>query len=289
MEGNRVGVSPVSKIHFMSTAEIHLDVTSISVLLMNSGKHPSIKPKDMQLYGYREQVTFADGVVEPGIIEPVNIWYIEHPSGCKILVDTGYTPSLVETVNELMLVRGQGQFTVSDEQHDITRFLEERGTRPEDIDYVVLTHMHIDHCMNLAAFPNAKIMVQRSEIPWGLAPPPYASFHWAELTPNLTPHVNRFIAVDGDAQLLPGVSLWHVGGHTPGSMAVAVETSRGTTVIAGDFYVAQQNIDFGWPPGALSSITEWERSDRHIKSHADLILPSHDYHTYTLFPDGAID
>ncbi|GAA3936852.1 N-acyl homoserine lactonase family protein [Microbacterium soli] len=275
------------KIYFADTTEIKLDEKSISVLLLNSGVHPDVPPEDIRLYGYREQITWPDGSVAPGVLEPICLWYIPTPT-MKILVDTGISPENAAHANKVFRTRDQGQVYTTRPEHDIRKFLASHGTTPEEIDVVILTHLHLDHFANAPAYTNARFIVQRRELPWGLTPPPYAEFHWREFTPYLIDVLDRVEAVEGDVTICDGVEAWWVGGHTAGSQAVAVDTELGKVVLAGDFFYSYKNIEWNWPPGNYWSLDEWEQSSQRLRSDSDLIIPNHDYETFERYPRGYI-
>jgi len=50
--------------------------------------------------------------------------------------------------------------------------LQANGIRPEDIDRVVLTHAHWDHCHNVDCFPNAEVVLHENEREYIQAPHP---------------------------------------------------------------------------------------------------------------------
>lgn len=87
--------------------------------------------------------------------------------------------------------------------------------RPEDIDMIVLTHLHWDHCYNLEKFPNAEIYVQKSEIKYALDPLPCHRYSYEirlELTPPWIVHQEKFVVMDGDYTLIEGVDIYHLPG-----------------------------------------------------------------------------
>ena len=82
---------------------------------------------------------------------PMYCYLIEHPKG-RILVDTG------------MSYPYRDEFAVMEESETIVPRLAELGYKPDDIDYLVISHMHIDHCGNMDAFPNSTLIVRKEEL-----------------------------------------------------------------------------------------------------------------------------
>lgn len=256
-------------------------------MLLNSGIHPDIPRERMRLAGEKEALTWPDGSVAPGIITPIPLWYISTPE-LKLLVDTGISQPVVDHCNRVFRARSLNQVYEMGPEHDIDAFLRSCGTSAEEIDLVILTHLHQDHFTNASAYKNARFLVQRKELAWGLTPPPWSQFHWREFSPYLVSILDRIDTVDGDTRICAGVEGWLVGGHTPGSMAVAVDTAIGKVVIGGDFYYNYRNLEFSWPPGSFWCLDEWEASCQMIKRRSDLALPGHDYEMWTRHPGGTI-
>jgi N-acyl homoserine lactone hydrolase len=101
---------------------------------------------------------------------------------------------------------------------DVVAQLATLGLRPDDIDVLVCTHFDVDHAGHHDAFPRAELVVQRAhyELARG-GHPRYAAArpHWDH--PSL-----RYRLLDGDAELLPGLTLLEAGGHAPGHQSVLV-------------------------------------------------------------------
>ena len=120
----------------------------------------------------------------------------------------------------------------------LTRGLARHGAEPDDVELVVHTHLHYDHCQNDPMFPHARFGVQRAELAHV-----HRAFRFyegvAEMCANLEA---RVVAIDGDTELLPGLRTVVNGGHTPGHQSVLVETDDGTACLCGDIVSLEANL-----------------------------------------------
>src|SRR5919112_6144003 len=133
---------------------------------------------------------------------PVYVHVIDHP-GARVLVDTGLTalhPAVADMDPRLFPLSGQADFAVA------------------DIDVVVNTHLHFDHCGGNHLFAGRPTYVQRRELEDARSKDDYTIREWVE-----APGV-QYVPVDSELELLRGLRLVPTPGHTPGSQVVVVET-----------------------------------------------------------------
>lgn len=122
--------------------------------------------------------------------------------------------------------------------------LRSQGLRPEDIDLVINTHLHFDHCGGNTirdadgtlrpVFPKAEYVVQKREWATGLNPPPGEGESYARETFLPLEASGRLRLVEGDACLGPGVVVMLSPGHTAGHQSVKLESQGRVLVILGD-------------------------------------------------------
>jgi glyoxylase-like metal-dependent hydrolase (beta-lactamase superfamily II) len=120
------------------------------------------------------------------------------------------------------------------------------GVRPSDISAVINTHLHFDHCGANALFPGTPVYVQRAE---------YAAAQDALHT--IREWVDfpgaAYALLDGEAQVLPGVSALPTPGHTPGHQSVLVEADGGRILIAGQAAYSAEEFARGEPDESNAS------------------------------------
>ncbi len=116
---------------------------------------------------------------------------------------------------------------LAEEKYIVNR-LKSLGLRPSDIDTVVCTHLDADHAGGHAAFANAEFVVQREhyELARESDHPRFAALRDEWNRPAL-----RYLLVDGDTELAPGIALIETSGHVPGHQAVLVRLPETGTVI----------------------------------------------------------
>src|ERR687895_432560 len=107
------------------------------------------------------------------------------------------------------------------------RPLSEQGFDLAGIDIVVNTHLHADHCGGNHLFAGKPIYVQRQELDDARSEDDYTIREWVD-----APGV-RYVPVDGELELLPGLRLLPAPGHTRGMQVVVVETGGRPVVVGG--------------------------------------------------------
>ncbi|MCU1425329.1 MAG: putative hydrolase [Microbacteriaceae bacterium] len=195
-----------------------------------------------------------------------------------IVVDTGgASPAEVADVH--------GYTMRQSEQQRPEVVLSSLGIDPLDVRLVVNSHLHWDHSSNNHLFPNARIVVQESELAYALDPEqphrkPYEQLGQRE--PRWQSGRDRFDIVRGDVQIAPGVRVIHLPGHSPGSQGVLVSTTSGRFLITGDCVGSYENWkgdDFvdHFPSGTFTSLPEYMSSFRRIEELDCTVIPSHDF------------
>lgn len=159
-------------------------------------------------------------------------------------------------------------------RHLLVHRLQEHGLTPQDIDWVVLTHAHWDHMQNLDLFPHAKVFIHPRERAY--CANPHAN-DWA--TPRYTSLVLESFRLEevkeGD-EIIPGVRVLDVPGHSPGSIALLVEGEEGVVAVSGDALPNTWSLTSGLPRYVFASVDEARASIRKLLSCSSVFYPGHD-------------
>jgi len=163
--------------------------------------------------------------------------------------------------------------------------LSKASLQPNDIDFVIQTHLHFDHCYNTSKCKNATILVQEDEL--GFASDPHPSFSSMYST-SLFEGLN-FEKIRGREEIFPGIEVIPVPGHTPGCQAVAIDTEAGRAVITGfccikENFFPGEDVQARAPfsgaaiiiPGIHLDAFQAYESMMKIKDLADIVLPVHE-------------
>jgi glyoxylase-like metal-dependent hydrolase (beta-lactamase superfamily II) len=152
------------------------------------------------------------------------------------------------------------------------------GLQPDDIDVVINSHLHPDHCGCNAFFRKATFICHADELAAARAPGSkacgYLAAEWDQPMPVDEIKSQRDVFGDGRIVLLP------LPGHTPGSISALTQFDRsGTFLLAGDTVSLRETLDTGiiprntWNADALAkSLGEVRR----IEASGATILCSHD-------------
>ena len=152
-----------------------------------------------------------------------------------ILVDTGYGDKLSDTERSFMRLEGEGRLLAS---------LAECGVAPPDIDIIINTHLHGDHCGGntrhdergepVPTFPNALYHMQRIELAAALFPNERTrvTYHRENIEP--VERAGQLRVLYGDTRLTDEVRVILTPGHTPAHQSVVIESGGQTAVFLAD-------------------------------------------------------
>ena len=166
-----------------------------------------------------------------------------------ILVDTGF-------LDDEVRARGIRNYVSP------AAMVERAGIKPGELPVALITHLHYDHWAGHSLFPDAEYWIQRDEIafwtgPFGRYEPFRQSVNPGALARLVTlNYANRVRIIEGDREVLPGLRVHRVGGHTAGLQIVTVETARGTVVLTSDASHFYRNVENRQPVQIITSLPE---------------------------------
>ena len=237
-------------------------------------RHYRIKPLVISKYNLRKgdmtyRLFYGETYWAPNVT-----WFIEGADR-NILIDTSMSSEDTKKYTE----------TKAEDLISFEDALASVGRKPEDIDLIIQTHLHFDHCGNTAKCKKARVIVQKSELDFALAPHPSFAMNYDK---NLIKDC-RIFPIQGDQEILPGIEVILVPGHSAGTQAVSIETANGKAVISGfcackeTFYPPTPRLQWAKDclgqvvaPGIFVDAIKAYDAVLKIKGLADILLPMHD-------------
>jgi N-acyl homoserine lactone hydrolase len=238
------------KVHVLDCGAMHCDLTW---LLLKPGR--SIKPR-------------AERNAPAEWYEcPTHAVLVDTPEG-KLLWDTS-CPRDWETRWEPTGLQEFFPYDEVTEEQYLDRQLGALGVNPEDLSYVVMSHLHFDHAGNVRTFAKtgARLICndKEKEFAFGFE----GAFTGAHLKSDY--EGIDFETVSGDTEILPGVSVIEAPGHTPGTMAMRVDLPEtGTMIFTSDaIYMGDAYGPPATPAAIVNDLTAWYASVEKIRGIAE--------------------
>lgn len=257
----------------------------------------SMKLGDFELTALRDGFFRLDGGSMFGVVPRTN-WEKQKPPDERNRINLGLNVLLVQTPDATLLleagigekVEGKGIDLYDLRQEEpLPAKLKALGVRPEDVDFVILSHLHLDHCgwstrrqgeAWVPTFPKARYLLQSRE--WEAAQKPdlrsrpsYDPRNYDALEQS-----GLLALVDGDTQVVPGVKLRHTGGHTAGHQIACLESGGERLIFLGDlvptFAHLRTNWHMGWDLWPLEVMARKEKLLREALRSGDLLFFTHE-------------
>ena len=206
---------------------------------------------------------------------PVSCFLLRHPQG-NVLFDTGCHPSVPDDPARW---QGMEKFMtpIMPPGENVLTGLSAIGFSADDVDVVVCSHLHPDHCGCNAFFRRASILVHAKEIEAArkpnAVPMGYLASEW---------DFGTFDALSGERDVFGDgrIVLIELPGHTPGSIGALVQLERsGTFLLAADTVSLRVSLDTGVHPRNVQDHDALERSFaeiRRIEAGGATVLCGHD-------------
>jgi glyoxylase-like metal-dependent hydrolase (beta-lactamase superfamily II) len=236
----------------------------------------------------RKSVYFPDAGREETIEMPVSSFLLRGPHG-NLLFDTGCHPSVATDAPARWGGLAKLMVPIMRPDDNVVAGLAAIGLAPDDIDVVVCSHLHPDHCGCNAFFQRATVMVHAREIEAARAPDAAASGYlavdWDHPLPVDLVTGERDLYGNGRIVLIP------LPGHTPGSMAALVALERtGAVLLAADTVSLRATLDTGTVPKntwnadvLVKSLAEVRR----IEARGAMVICGHDAGQWDTLRKGA--
>ncbi|MFP3391867.1 MBL fold metallo-hydrolase [Brevibacillus sp. SIMBA_040] len=198
------------------------------------------KAGEFELTWLKGGLTQLDGGAMFGVV-PKPLWSKRYPSNEQNQVPLRADPILVEAHGKRILIEsGMGNDRLTDkqkrnfglvEESQLVESLASKGLTPEDIDIVIMTHMHYDHANGLVSWKDgqlvstfSKAVIYVQELEWAEMREPNIrsrNTYWEE---NWRPIEHQVQTYAESLEVLPGISLHHTGGHSHGHAIVRMES-----------------------------------------------------------------
>ena len=180
---------------------------------------------------------------------------VEHPAGL-VLVDTGIGNKESAKFHDIYGVANAGQAGAT----QLEDALAAAGHRPEDVRWVINTHLHFDHAGGNTrlsagggeaelAFPGAVYVVQERELEFArhTNERTRASYFPANFEPLAV--ADRWRLIDGPAEIVPGISGLPTPGHVPGHQSILVQDGGESALFLGDLAPTAAHVPLPWIMG----------------------------------------
>ena len=243
----------------------------------------AVSPAGMQLYAFSSgSMMLGKGFLQnfapmdPKIQIPIGFFVIKHPKG-NVLFDTGNNDKLItdSTYWGKLAAVFEAKMTPEDA---IDVQLAKIGLKPDDIKYVVVSHMHLDHGGNVAKFPNSTLIIQDDELSFAMFPDePFAGGYIPGDAQVLRapvgsskPSLMNMIRLEGDYDIFGDGSIvvHRSRGHTKGSQMLLVRLPQtGATILTADAVYFRENIEknlmpnlvLAYDPAGIAKGYDWVR------------------------------
>jgi len=209
------------------------------------------------------------------LTQALNCLLVETPAG-RVLIETGVGERMDERRANARGVRGPW----------IVPALRDAGFDPSSIDVVAVSHLHFDHAGGFLtadgerAFERARIVAQVDEWEFALGTNPRLQASYEQDDLRLVEPWAKGGSADGDAELMPGVSVVRTGGHSGGHQAVIVRGPSGTVGFFGDLCMRPWSANPRWIPSfddfPLTSVEVKASLFRQAAEEAWTIVLSHE-------------
>jgi len=221
---------------------------------------------DLELISLFDGYIRLDGGAMFGVV-PRTLWEKQAPPDDRGRILLAMRPLVVRGMRTMLIDAGLGDKDDAkfhdiygvDRSRNLDLTLVEAGLRPEDIDIVLASHLHFDHCGGFTyraadgtirpKFPRAQYVVRRGE--WEDATHTHERNRASYLPDNYVPLAAAGVLqlVDDDQTIMPGVRVKRTGGHCMHHQIIYIESGSKTAVFAADLVPTTAHLPNPWIMG----------------------------------------
>jgi glyoxylase-like metal-dependent hydrolase (beta-lactamase superfamily II) len=252
---------------------------------------------------------FLDGGAMFGVV-PKPMWEKRAPADAQNRILLGTNTVIVRTGRHTVAIEtglgnkmSEKMRAIFEAKEQLPRALEAAGVRPEEVDVVINTHLHFDHCgwnttklpdgRIVPTFPNARYFAHRGEVAHGHLQLERDAVSYN--SPNYDPLVEsgQMTLVDTRpnevTEIVPGISVECYPGHTSQLLAVNIDSAGQRGCYISDLIPTSAHLDITWVMGydldPLTCIEQRKRFYKRAIPEQWLVLFTHDHHV----PFGHVD
>jgi glyoxylase-like metal-dependent hydrolase (beta-lactamase superfamily II) len=224
-----------------------------------------VKLGDLEFHIISDGRVLLDGGAMFGVI-PKPLWEKKAPPDARNRIELAMNCILIRTGGKRIFVETGAGDKMSPKLSAIYGFdgphllprLRDYGLAPEDIDIVIDTHLHFDHCGGntriekdraVATFPNAQYIAQKGEFEHAMNPTErdrasYFDDNYAPLA-----KTGQLQLIEGDREIVPGVEVLVVPGHTANMQCVKLTGGGKTALLLADLVPTTAHLPLPWIMG----------------------------------------
>jgi glyoxylase-like metal-dependent hydrolase (beta-lactamase superfamily II) len=216
---------------------------------------------DFELTSVSDGIYYLDGGALFGVV-PKTLWSRKVVADERNLVPCGLNSIVVRTEDKTILIEtglgnklSEKMAKIYNQPAQLVDNLAAAGTAPEDVDIVINSHLHFDHCgwntirrgdKIVATFPKARYYAQEGE--WRHARRQHERDAVSYMTENYDPLVEsgQMELIKGNREIVPGVSVEVFPGHTENMQAVILRSGGETACYISDLIPTRAHLDLTW-------------------------------------------
>jgi glyoxylase-like metal-dependent hydrolase (beta-lactamase superfamily II) len=206
---------------------------------------------------------FLDGGAMFGVV-PKPLWQMKAPPDARNRIRLAANSLLVRASGKTVLVEtGNGTkwppklrdiYGIA-EGDPLAHSLAGAGVRPQEVDLVINTHLHFDHAGGntrmengraVPAFGRAQYLVQKAELAHALAPTERDRASYFDENAVPVAESGQWQTVEGDLEILPGVSVVRIPGHNADIQAVKITGGGRTLFFVADLFPTRHHLPLAW-------------------------------------------